>query len=98
MKKEVVRKREGAKIIKNRRLSLEEKPVKVYHRVIEIKDWINSGEFEELKRIPADVKRSLKAAGIWRRYLEQSLKDYAKKSCNFDSEVNTDEEERAWKI
>lgn len=82
--------------LKKMRLSLEEKPVKSYHRATEIKDWINSEEFKKLKELPEEIKTRLKAAGIWRRYLEQSLKDYAKESNNFDSEVITDEEERTW--
>ena len=63
--------------LKKTRLSLEEKPVKSYHRATEIKDWINSEEFKA-KRTSGRNKKRLKAAGIWRRYLEQSLKDYAR--------------------
>ena len=63
--------------LKKTRLSLEEKPVKSYHRATEIKDWINSEEFKKLKELPEEIKKRLKAAGIWKIF-RAIPKDYAK--------------------
>ena len=77
---------------------MKENQLKVYHRATEIKDWINSKEFEKLKDTPKEIRTRLKAAGIWRRYLEQSLKDYIKNNYQCDEKQDLgDEEEKVWK-
>ena len=75
-----------------------EQTQKLYHNVIEIKDWINSEEFNETKELPDKIKTRLKAAGVWRKYLEQSLKEYIKsKNNSVDEEELEKEKELAWK-
>ena len=78
---------------------MKEKPNGLYHTGIEIKDWIESSEFSELKMIPKEIKERLKAAGIWRRYLEQSFKDFIRNNSTPTKEEDTsnlEEEAKVW--
>ena len=78
---------------------MKEKPNELYHTGIEIKDWIESSDFSELKMIPKEIKERLKAAGIWRRYLEQSFKDFIRNNSTSTKEEDTsnlEEEAKVW--
>ena len=78
---------------------MEEKPRELYHMRLEIKDWIESSDFSELRMIPKEIKEKLKAAGIWRRYLEQSFKDFIRENSTSTIEEdasNAEEGEKAW--
>ena len=76
---------------------MKEKPNELYHTGIEIKDWIESSDFSELKMIPKEIKERLKAAG-YGEDIRASFKDFIRNNSTSTKEEDTSNLEEEAKV